>query len=215
MEAGNGLSGQTPQGEQQNNVPTSRTEDRPIPAQAVDDGIQSTPPRAPCSQPNGSSPLPGSYLMTLLQCCHSKVSVCYSCKQSLKPGSQPPPPPADLVIVTKMRREFVDPRKGVLRLSKTPSNVYFHCHPNCVQRQQPYFIPGLVTIQPEVKPLLGAVHRQYIFENFRQCINCTMTVVKQVGNTKDSQPDIELCSNFTPLLERYSYSQTESILNIS
>ena len=117
-------------------------------------------------QKNYPSPLPGSFHMTLLQCCHSKVSVCYGCKQSLKAGNLSPPSPVDLIIVTKMRREYVDPHEGMIRLSKTPSNVYFHCHPSCVQKQQPFFIPTLVTFHWEIKPLLGALHRQYIYENF-------------------------------------------------
>ena len=109
---------------------------------------------------NCPSPLPGSFHMTLLQCCQSKV------KQSLKAGNLSPTPPAELVIVTKMHREYVNPHEGMIRLSKTPSNVYFHCHPSCVQKQQPFFILTLVTIHREMKPLLGALHRQYIYENF-------------------------------------------------
>lgn len=106
------------------------------------------------------------YAITLLQNCHSKVSVCYGCRQNLKIENQIPPPPADLVIMTKMRREYIDPQDGTPRVGKTPSNVYFHCHPDCVKKKQVYFTPHLAHIQPEVKAFLTPTHINYLYGNF-------------------------------------------------
>ena len=58
--------------------------------------------------PPSSQPLPrpcanpGYYILTLLGCCHSSVSVCYGCQQTLKINGQQPPPPFDLVVMTQM-----------------------------------------------------------------------------------------------------------------
>ncbi|KXJ05142.1 hypothetical protein AC249_AIPGENE18718, partial [Exaiptasia diaphana] len=74
-----------------------------------------------------SFPSVGTYTITLLENCHSKVSVCYGCRQQFARNQIP----ADLVIVTKMRREFTSPKDGSQQVNKVPSNVYFHCHPDC------------------------------------------------------------------------------------
>jgi hypothetical protein len=117
-------------------------------------------------------PHPGCFIITLLKNCHSKVSVCYGCRQHFKTGNQPLSPPADLIIYTKMRREYIDPQDGSSRMGKTPTNVYFHCHPDCVKKKQQYFITYLAFVQPEVKPFLTITHLNYIRQIFGLGVYC-------------------------------------------
>jgi uncharacterized FlgJ-related protein len=84
----------------------------------------------------------------------------------MKAGNQLLPPPGDLVLVTKMRRDFIDPHNGTERIAKEPSNVYFHCHPDCVKRKQPHFVACFAHVDPEVTPYLTDVHTDYIYKNF-------------------------------------------------
>ncbi|CAB4016822.1 Hypothetical predicted protein, partial [Paramuricea clavata] len=126
------------------------------PTLVASEAALSNPPAAP-TRP---------FVITLLQKCHSKVSVCYSCRQNLKPDDQIPPPPADLVVVTKTRREYHDPHDGTPQVGKDPKNVYYHCHPDCIKKKQVYFSPHLAQTDPGVKAFLTAIHVEYIHQNF-------------------------------------------------
>eukprot|EP00112_Aurelia_sp_Birch-Aquarium-sp1_P007142 Seg1779.6 transcript_id=Seg1779.6/GoldUCD/mRNA.D3Y31 product="hypothetical protein" protein_id=Seg1779.6/GoldUCD/D3Y31 len=104
---------------------------------------------------------PGSYLVTLLRFCHEKTAACYGCSAPLKDlQGQIPPPPKDMVIVTKARRRYYDPN-GMPREGKL-GNVYFHFNVDCVKRKNNYFVPFLCQIQVGVREQLQPGHLQMI-----------------------------------------------------
>ena len=84
-------------------------------------------------------------MLASLHFCNSKVSVCYGCNQKLREPPAIPRPPLDLVIVGKMKREYM--QKGEKKIGKK-SNVYFHPLGECVNKRAPMFIPSLLTFHP-------------------------------------------------------------------
>ena len=88
----------------------------------------------------GSSHAYGGFQITFLQLCSPLVRLCYGCSQTLKPGGMiatPPPPPNDLVIMTRMNRQYRENTTGEMRSKER--NVYFHLNVHCIRRKQPYF----------------------------------------------------------------------------
>ena len=99
---------------------------------------------------NISSPAPqnseaGIFTVSLLQFCPSSVRSCFGCSQALKPGGTIALPPHDLVITSRMQRQFRSPTGELMHKE---GNVYFHVNINCVRRKQPYYDPRR-TICPE------------------------------------------------------------------
>ena len=62
-------------------------------------------------------------VVTLLSLCDKRVSVCYGCANSFRYNENDPQQPFDLVLVTKLRREYF---KDGEKQHSGPSNVYFH-----------------------------------------------------------------------------------------
>ena len=60
----------------------------------------------------------------LLKFCPAQVRTCFGCMQPLKPGGYVPHPPYDLVVVSKMMREFTSPQG--LNMQKE-SNLLTYC----------------------------------------------------------------------------------------
>ena len=96
------------------------------------------------------------FSVNLLQFCPRLVRSCYGCTQPLKPGGFIAMPPYDLVITSRMNREFCDPVTGVLRSKE--GNVYFHLHLDCLRRKQPYFHPQMVVVPRELFQYLRPEH---------------------------------------------------------
>ena len=65
--------------------------------------------------------------------CDKRVSVCQGCHGPVKNNGLPFPPPYDLVVVTKMHREYFKEGKKQM---PGPSNVY--CH---VFHENPFTFP--------------------------------------------------------------------------
>jgi hypothetical protein len=108
-----------------------------------------------------SCPLPAAssahgFFVNLLQLCPQLVRSCYGCAQPLKPGGIIAIPPYDLVIMSRMNREFCDPATGMSRSRE--GNVYFHLHLDCLRRKQPYFNPQMVVVPREVHQHLRPEH---------------------------------------------------------
>ena len=89
------------------------------------------------------------------------MSVCYGCGQKLQESAAVPPAPLDLVIVGKMKREYI--QDGKKQLSKE-SNVYFHPVAACVLKRSPVFISALLTFHPvDIKDkFFIQAHKEYI-----------------------------------------------------
>ena len=96
------------------------------------------------------------FSVNLLQFFPPLVRSCHGCTQPLKPGGVIAIPPYDLVIISRMNREFRDPVTGVLRSKE--GNVYFHLHLDCLRRKQPYFNPDMAVVPRELFQHLRPEH---------------------------------------------------------
>lgn len=123
-------------------------------------GITVSPPQ------DGRFPFPnptaGSYHLYLLDFCHEKTHICYGCGGHLRIQGQILPAPHNLVIVSRMKRQYID-STGQTKLSHTTQRVYFHCNKRCVALKQPYFIPRLVTVPDCIRGILTSAHKAYFF----------------------------------------------------
>ena len=90
------------------------------------------------------------------------VQPCFGCSQSLKPHGAIAIEPYDLVLVTKMNREWPDKITGERRQSF--QNVYFHINLRCIKMKQPYFSPRMVTTPDSVRAHLTPVHKHFLTE---------------------------------------------------
>ena len=70
-------------------------------------------------------------------------------------GGYVPHPPYDLVVVSKMMREFTSPLG--LNMQKE-RNVYFHFHLKCLRRQQQLFLPLSIRVPPMIYAELSQPH---------------------------------------------------------
>ena len=89
----------------------------------------------PYSDPSHSSSSQSSFRIILLQLCSPSVRQCYGSSQALKPGGIIASPPHDLVIMTRMNRQYGENTTGEMRVKE--GNVYFHLNVHCVRREQP------------------------------------------------------------------------------
>lgn len=78
--------------------------------------------------------------------------------QGLKPEGRVAQPPFNLVIVTKMNRTYYSNGEKNCKLS----NVYFQCRLKCVRQKQPYFLPPMCKIPPNLTPFLLPCHRDIL-----------------------------------------------------
>ena len=104
-------------------------------------------------------PHPGSFEVTLIHLCDPRVSTCYGCGQAIRTPRMLLPPLADLVVVTKMRRDYTATeaeKKGKRR------NVYFHTNLSCIRAKQANFMLNIVSVQPHVRHLLTPLHKQHL-----------------------------------------------------
>lgn len=84
------------------------------------------------NHPKFPSPMHNQFIVYLLQYCPQKTPVCFGCGNTLKPGGFIGNPPMDLVIVSCMARSWVQDNQ----VFSKHANVYFHCQPQCVQKNQ-------------------------------------------------------------------------------
>ena len=97
-------------------------------------------------KPTSKNSAARTFMVRLLDFCPTTVRSCFGCSQTLKPGGRIGPPPHDLVITSRMARQFRSPTTG--ELMHRDGNVYFHPNVNCIKRKQPYYDPRR-TICPE------------------------------------------------------------------
>ena len=90
------------------------------------------------------------------------MRLCYGSSQALKPGGIIASPPHDLVIMTRMNRQYGENTTGEMRVKE--GNVYFHLNVHRVRREQPYFSPQTTTLSEETVPYPTQAHLQYLRE---------------------------------------------------
>ena len=83
-------------------------------------------------KPTSQNPAAGTFMVSLLDFCPTTVRSCIGCSQTLKPGGRIGLPPHDLVITSRMARQFRSPTTG--ELMHRDRNVYFHANINCIKR---------------------------------------------------------------------------------
>ena len=81
--------------------------------------------------PQRPKPPPGILVLARLAFLDSKVTRCYGCGNSLKPEGTTPHPPDDLVLTTRLRRQYY--KEGRQHTSPDISSVYYHVNPYCIK----------------------------------------------------------------------------------
>ena len=118
-------------------------------------------PRFPAQQ---RPPYPSPFIVYLLgfEFCPVQTSVCFGGGSSLKPGGQIGNPPAHLVIVSNMHREWRQDGKT----RRKAANVYFHCILDCVRRKQPFFPAKSMYCAAANSTLFHKEHKVYLAQKF-------------------------------------------------
>ena len=116
--------------------------------------------RSSSQSSGGSSHAYGGFRITFPQLCSPLVRLCYGCSQILMPGGIIATPPNDLVIMTRMNRQYRDNTTGEMRSKE--GNVYFHLNVHCIRRKQPYFSPQIATLSDESPPYLTQAHLHFL-----------------------------------------------------
>ena len=101
------------------------------------------------------------FMLYLLQFCPGQTSTRFGCGNPLKQGTAIPDAPNDLVVVSKMPREWMFQGRTYSKIS----NVYFHCATACILRKQPNFVVSSCFVAPQIEPYLLPLHRDYIRMN--------------------------------------------------
>ena len=101
------------------------------------DGSSSTP-QGPNLKPD---PPLGLAEVTLLHLCDPRVSICHWCSQSVRSTGAHVPPPADMEVVSKIRRDCT-----VAGERRQMGNVYFRANLSCIKKKQAHFLPSLLTV---------------------------------------------------------------------
>ena len=105
------------------------------------------------------NPIPGQFVIYLLQFCPTQTSMCFGCGNPLRQQDRIPDPPNDLVIVSKMLREWTYQGQARSKIG----NVYFHCNLSCIRRKEQNFESNqLSQIGSEILPHLQPSHFQHL-----------------------------------------------------
>ena len=94
-------------------------------------------------------PTPGAFVLWLLTNIEAWRYDCH-----------PPPLPNDLVMMTRMNRQYRDNTTGEMRSKER--NVYFHLNVHYIRRKQPYFSPQIATLSDETAPYLTQAHLHFL-----------------------------------------------------
>jgi hypothetical protein len=124
-----------------------------------------TSQRRPQIQPKASFPTPneGEFHIYLLQFCPSQTSMCFGCGNPIRKKDVAVVIPNDLVIVSKMLREWSYQGTAQGKIA----NVYFHCKEECVQKKQASFNGGMCSIPPQIQPHLHELHKAHLRASLR------------------------------------------------
>ncbi|KAL9974524.1 hypothetical protein ACROYT_G011569 [Oculina patagonica] len=113
------------------------------------------------SKPQRPKPPTGIFAFALLSFLDSKVSRCYGCGQSLKPGGLVPQAPNDLVVTTRLHRKYF--KDGGHHVSPDVSSIYCHVNLYCVTTAFPGFQPNLCQLPSDLLPFLLPEHKAMAF----------------------------------------------------
>ena len=111
-------------------------------------------------KPSSPNPFPNQYVLGILQFCHKQVSVCYGCGCKFYINGYPEPP-SGLVIVSSMRRSYIDSNHRRV-VSPQFSKVYYHFNYSCITVNNHFFAPPLLIIPEDLKLHLSPVHKEVL-----------------------------------------------------
>lgn len=111
----------------------------------------------PPTYPQRPKPTPGILVFARLAFLDSKVTRCYGCGYSLKPDGTIPDPPDDLVLTTRLHRQYY--KAGQQQTSPDILNVYHHVNPFCIGVTFPLFDPNLCRMPADLRPFLLQEHK--------------------------------------------------------
>ena len=117
-----------------------------------------TPPCVTVQSPKRPKPPPGIFAFAKLSFLDSKVTRCYGCGESLKPGGLIPHPPDDLVLTTRLHRKYY--KDGSQHTSPDLSSVYCHLNTYCATTAFPAFNPSLCDVPSDLLPFLLPEHKE-------------------------------------------------------
>ena len=125
--------------------------------------LSRTRTNAPPQRVSFPNPFPGQFTIYLLQFCPAQTSMCFGCGNQLRQQDTIPEPPDDLVVVSKMLREWTFQGRARSKVS----NVYFHCNTNCIKRkQQDFDTRRLNPIHLDIQAHLQLIHYRHLQRNF-------------------------------------------------
>ena len=108
------------------------------------------------SYPN---PLTNQYVLGILQFCRKQVSVCYGCGCKFYTDGSPEPP-SDLVIVSSMRRSYIDSNHQRV-VSPQFSKLYYHFSYSYLTVHNNFSARPLIIIAEDLKLYLLPVHKTF------------------------------------------------------
>ena len=111
--------------------------------------------------PDTPNPSPNGYELTLLKFCHKNVAKCSGCSGNFFENGYPAVP-FDLVVVSKTKRDYVDPKTRQKTKSPDFTKVYYHFHSECLLKHNSFFAPQLICIPPAIKEHLSAIHKGFL-----------------------------------------------------
>ena len=119
--------------------------------------------------PARPKPAPGLFMFGRLTFLDKKVSRCYGCGESLKPGGLTPHPPDDLVVTTRLHRQYY--HEGKLQTSPRISSMYFHLNQDCVRASCPSFALTSCQVPQDLVPWLFVQHKNALLQRFGIAFN--------------------------------------------
>ena len=90
------------------------------------------------------------------------IRICQRCRSVLKcADGSVPAPPFDLCAARAELRSFQD-ATGILITPGKEQPSHYHLNLSCIQAVAANFVPSSIIVPPDVLPLLGPVHKEYL-----------------------------------------------------
>ena len=110
--------------------------------------------------------------------CHKQVSVCYGCGCKFYIECYPEPP-SDLVIVSSMRRSYIDSNHQRVVSPQFPK-VYYHFNYSCITVHNQFFAPTIIIIPEDLNLYLSPVHKEVLIASQIRILVLILTFVTRI-----------------------------------
>ncbi len=102
-------------------------------------------------------PVPGAYVIGLIQFCHPNTRSCYGCSKPLRTQEI-----NQMVIVSKTHREYWSSQEVRMVISPTLNRVYYHFNIDCLLVRDKNFLPNMLIFPNVLRPHLNEQQLIYI-----------------------------------------------------